>query len=79
LTCKIRSRRHLVAARRVSLHAFARAAASLAVAALPVMPAAAQTVVKVGLINSYTGFVAEGADEAQKGIDLYIKEHGTMG
>lgn len=38
-------------------------------------PAAAQTVVKIGLINSYTGFVAQAADEAQKGIDLYVKEH----
>src|SRR6516164_3274779 len=37
-------------------------------------PLAAQTV-KVGLINSYTGFVAQAADEAQKGIDLYVKEH----
>src|SRR5437660_4941957 len=38
-------------------------------------PAAAQTVVKIGLINSYTGFVANAGDEGQKGIDLYIKEH----
>ena len=36
---------------------------------------AAQTV-KVGLINSYTGFVAQPADQGQKGFDLYIKEHG---
>src|SRR5947208_3530011 len=35
----------------------------------------AQTVVKVGLINSYTGFVAQAGDQAQKAIDLYIKEH----
>jgi len=34
----------------------------------------AQTI-KIGLINSYTGFLAEPADEAQKGIDLYVKEH----
>ncbi len=39
------------------------------------LPAAAQTVVKVGLINSYTGFVAQAGDQAQKAIDLYIKEH----
>src|SRR5580700_5941620 len=39
------------------------------------LPAAAQTVVRVGLINSYTGFVAQAADEAQKAIDLYLKEH----
>jgi len=36
---------------------------------------AAQTV-KVGLINSYTGFVAQPADQGQKGFDLYVKEHG---
>ncbi len=35
---------------------------------------AAQTV-KVGLINSYTGFVAQAADQGQKGSDLYFKEH----
>ena len=50
------------------------AAGGLALALSPI-PAAAQTVVKIGLINSYTGFVAQAADEAQKAIDLYIKEH----
>jgi branched-chain amino acid transport system substrate-binding protein len=35
---------------------------------------AAQTV-KIGLINSYTGFVAQAADQGQKGSDLYFKEH----
>src|SRR5437667_2997491 len=35
---------------------------------------AAQTV-KIGLINSYTGFAAQPADQAQKGLDLYVKEH----
>jgi branched-chain amino acid transport system substrate-binding protein len=44
-----------------------------AAASLPV-PLAAQTV-KVGLINSYTGFVAQAADQGQKGTDLYFKEH----
>jgi branched-chain amino acid transport system substrate-binding protein len=38
-------------------------------------PAAAQTVVKIGLINSFTGFVAQAADEGQKGADLYVKDH----
>src|SRR5258707_15376186 len=38
------------------------------------MPLAAQTV-KIGVINSYTGFVAQAADEGQKGIDLSVKEH----
>ena len=42
-------------------------------ASLP-LPLAAQTV-KVGLINSYTGFVAQPADQGQKGFDLYVKEH----
>jgi branched-chain amino acid transport system substrate-binding protein len=37
-------------------------------------PSAAQTV-KVGLINSYTGFVAQPADQGQKGFDLYVKQH----
>ncbi|MBV8494379.1 MAG: ABC transporter substrate-binding protein [Alphaproteobacteria bacterium] len=35
----------------------------------------ADTVVKVGLINSYTGFVAQAGDLGQKGIDLYVKQH----
>ena len=50
--------------------------AALAVAALVLMPApsSAQTV-KIGVINSYSGFVAQTADEMQKGIDLYVKEH----
>ncbi|MBV9017500.1 MAG: ABC transporter substrate-binding protein [Alphaproteobacteria bacterium] len=38
-------------------------------------PATADTVVKVGLINSYTGFVAQAGDLGQKGIDLYVKQH----
>jgi branched-chain amino acid transport system substrate-binding protein len=42
-------------------------------ASLP-SPLAAQTV-KVGLINSYTGFVAQPADQGQKGFDLYVKLH----
>jgi len=48
---------------------------ALALSALIVMPAAAQTVVKIGLISSYTGFVAQASDQAQKAIDLYVKEH----
>jgi branched-chain amino acid transport system substrate-binding protein len=46
----------------------------LAACLLAAAPLAAQTV-KIGLINSYTGFVAQVADEGQKGIDLYVKEH----
>jgi branched-chain amino acid transport system substrate-binding protein len=49
-------------------------AASATCALLP-RRAPAQTVVKIGLISSYSGFVAQAADQAQKGIDLYLKEH----
>src|SRR5215831_16283007 len=45
----------------------------VAIASSPA-PLLAQTV-KVGLINSYTGFVAQPADQGQKGSDLYFKEH----
>ena len=44
-----------------------------AAASFPV-PLVAQTV-KVGLINSYTGFVAQAADEGGKAFDLYLKLH----
>src|SRR6266567_9638364 len=43
--------------------------------ALGSVEAMAQTVVKIGLINSYTGFVAQAADQGQKAIDLYLKLH----
>jgi len=48
--------------------------AALVVFALSSSPAMAQTV-KVGIISSYSGFVAQAADQAQKAIDLYVKEH----
>jgi branched-chain amino acid transport system substrate-binding protein len=48
---------------------------ALAGAALLALPAAADTVVKIGLINSFTGFVAQAADEGQKGADLYVADH----
>jgi branched-chain amino acid transport system substrate-binding protein len=51
------------------------AAAAGSAFAMTTLPSAAQTVVKIGLINSYTGFVANAGDQGQKGIDLYIKEH----
>ena len=53
-----------------------RKLAVLSAVAAGIVPAslAAQTV-KIGLINSYTGFVAQPADQAQKGTDLYIKAH----
>jgi branched-chain amino acid transport system substrate-binding protein len=31
--------------------------------------------IKIGVINSYSGFLAQAGDEMQKGIDLYVKEH----
>ena len=49
------------------------AIAALALAASSVT-ASAQTI-KIGLINSYSGFLAQAGDQMQKGIDLYIKEH----
>jgi branched-chain amino acid transport system substrate-binding protein len=50
------------------------AALALVMAALTPVRLAAQTV-KIGIINSYSGFVAAAADEMQKGIDLYVKLH----
>jgi branched-chain amino acid transport system substrate-binding protein len=49
------------------------AAAALALAAGS-EAAGAQTV-RIGLINSYSGFLAQAGDQMQKGIDLYFKEH----
>ncbi len=42
--------------------------------AISLQASSAQTV-KVGLLNSYSGFLAQSGDEMQKGIDLYLKEH----
>src|SRR5258705_6419865 len=38
-------------------------------------PAAAQTVIKIGVINSNSGFLAQPGDEMEKGMALYVKEH----
>jgi ABC-type branched-subunit amino acid transport system substrate-binding protein len=46
-----------------------------ALAACVPPPVAAQTVVKIGVVNSFSGFLAGPGDEMQKGIDLYAKEH----
>lgn len=48
------------------------AVAGMAVAAGT--PAHAQTI-KIGLINSNTGFLAQAGDEMEKGINLYVKTH----
>jgi branched-chain amino acid transport system substrate-binding protein len=54
------------------------AAAVLALGGMAVaggmQPAHAQTV-KIGLINSNTGFLAQAGDEMDKGISLYVKTH----
>jgi len=46
--------------------------ATVAVAAAT--PTQAQTI-KIGLINSNTGFLAQAGDEMEKGINLYVKTH----
>jgi branched-chain amino acid transport system substrate-binding protein len=56
--------------------AWMRVAGILAVAlALAAGAASADTVVKVGLINTYSGTEAQTGDEIDKGVKLYIKEH----
>jgi branched-chain amino acid transport system substrate-binding protein len=59
--------------RQRTLHTAVSIAVTLS-AALLSLPARADTV-KIGIINSYSGFVAEAADQMQKGIDLYAKLH----
>ena len=54
---------------------FAAVAALAGVAtAVGAAPGHAQTV-KIGLINSNTGFLAQAGDEMEKGISLYVKTH----
>jgi branched-chain amino acid transport system substrate-binding protein len=55
---------------------FAAVTAALAGVAIAVgaAPGHAQTV-KIGLINSNTGFLAQAGDEMEKGISLYVKTH----
>jgi branched-chain amino acid transport system substrate-binding protein len=50
------------------------AAVALALSTGATVAASAQTI-KIGLINSYSGFLAQVGDQMQKGIDLYVKEH----
>ena len=38
-------------------------------------PARATTVIKIGLINSLSGFLGPPGDELQKGMELYAKTH----
>ncbi len=39
------------------------------------LAAAAETVIKIGIVSSYTGFLAEPGAEMEKGISLYLREH----
>jgi branched-chain amino acid transport system substrate-binding protein len=52
----------------------ASAAAGALALAVSGAGASAQTI-KIGIINSYTGFLAQAGDQMQKGIDLYVKVH----
>ena len=45
-----------------------------AAAALGFAAAASAQTIKIGVINSYSGFLAQAGDEMEKGINLYIKE-----
>ena len=49
-------------------------AAALAISSF-VAPAQAQTEIKIGFINSYSGFLAQPGDEMDKGVMLYKQEH----
>jgi len=50
------------------------AAAALAGVVLAAAPAAAETV-KIGILTSYSGFLAQAGDSMDKGIALYVKLH----
>jgi branched-chain amino acid transport system substrate-binding protein len=63
--------------RREFLSFSAGAAGAAALGLLPPTSASAQTVVKIGVINSRSGFLAAPGDEMQKGIDLFAKTHMT--
>ena len=46
-----------------------------AAAAISFTASAQAQTIKIGVINSYSGFLAQAGDEMQKGIDLFIKEN----
>ncbi len=52
-----------------------RTAGATAIARFASTCANAQTVVKIGVINSLSGFLGPPGDEMQKGMDLYTKLH----
>src|SRR5215813_5649385 len=79
LVSRDKGHRHKALAGRQGMTGRRLAAASIAIAIAALVsvakPSFAETSVKIGLINSYTGFVAQPADQAQKAIDLYLKLH----
>jgi branched-chain amino acid transport system substrate-binding protein len=50
-------------------------AAGAMLAATGGLSAASAQTIKIGVINSYSGFLAQAGDQMQKGIDLYVKTH----
>ena len=50
-------------------------AAGAMLAAVGSLSAASAQTIKIGVINSYSGFLAQAGDQMQKGIDLYVKTH----
>jgi branched-chain amino acid transport system substrate-binding protein len=50
-------------------------AAGAMLAAIGGLSAASAQTIKIGVINSYSGFLAQAGDQMQKGIDLYVKTH----
>jgi len=49
--------------------------ATAGLGALSGAPAVAESVIKIGIINSLSGFLAPPGDELQKGMELYAKTH----
>jgi branched-chain amino acid transport system substrate-binding protein len=54
---------------------FSAAGSALLAGSVVRTPARAQSVIKIGVINSFSGFLAAPGDEMQKGIDLYAKTY----
>ena len=50
----------------------------LAVLALGLAPAQAQDVVKIGIVNAYSGQFADPAAQLDAGVKLYMQQHGDM-
>ena len=50
----------------------------LAVLALGLAPVQAQDVVKIGIINAYSGQFADAGQQLDAGVKLYVQQHGDM-